>query len=284
MTDRDLDFDAELFGERNSDRSVTLTRTGLLELAAGGTVLIEEIGNLAPATQAKLLRALETREYYVVGNSEAKALSCRMLFTTTLELERLIDDKEIDSRLASQLGVHRIHLPSLREHREDIPEMVTSFLMAHPNMRGIKITDRAIQELQQRDWMIGNVRELKQALEKSAIVATGGVIQVEDLPEERNDFGMRQHGSTRQGQLEEAVRSWVAERLAATASEKTLNPSDLGTTGILYDDCLTVVEPPLLRSVLEYYHGNRVAAASHLGLHRSTLRQKMKRYDIDPGP
>jgi DNA-binding NtrC family response regulator len=207
-----------------------------------------------------------------------------MLFTTTLELERLIDDKEIDSRLASQLGVHRIHLPSLREHREDIPEMVTSFLMAHPNMRGIKITDRAIQELQQRDWMIGNVRELKQALEKSAIVATGGVIQVEDLPEERNDFGMRQHGSTRQGQLEEAVRSWVAERLAATASEKTLNPSDLGTTGILYDDCLTVVEPPLLRSVLEYYHGNRVAAASHLGLHRSTLRQKMKRYDIDPGP
>jgi DNA-binding protein Fis len=76
----------------------------------------------------------------------------------------------------------------------------------------------------------------------------------------------------------------VEERLAAAISEKSLNQNELGATGILYDECLTVVEPPLLRGVLEHYHGNRVAAASHLGLHRSTLRQKMKRYDIDPGP
>ena len=284
MTDRELEFDAELFGERNSDRSVTLTRTGLLELASGGTVIIEEIGNLSPATQAKLLRALETREYYGVGDSAAKPLSCRMLFTTTLELERLLDDKEIDGRLASQLGVHRIRIPSLREHREDIPEMVTSFLMVHPNLQGIKITDRAIQELQQRDWMLGNVRELKQSLEKAAIVATGGVIQVEDLPIVRDDSEKRHYGSTRQGHLEDAVRVWVAERLAVTTSEKSLNPSDIEATGTLYDDCLTVVEPPLLQSVLEHYHGNRVAAASHLGLHRSTLRQKMRHYNIDPGP
>lgn len=282
--DRDSDFDSELFGERNSDRSVTLTRTGLFELAAGGTVVIEEIGNLSPSTQAKLLRTMETREYYGVGDSVAKPLNCRMLFTTTLDLERLIDDKDIDNRLASQLAVHRISLPSLREHREDIPEMVTSFLNVHPNIKGIRITDRAIQELQQRDWITGNVRELKQTLEKAAIAATGGVIQVEDLPEERSDLEKHQHGSTRQQQLVDAVRSWVEERLAAAVSEKSLNQNELGATGILYDECLTVVEPPLLRGVLEHYHGNRVAAASHLGLHRSTLRQKMKRYDIDPGP
>lgn len=283
MRDRDSDFDSELFGERNSDRSVTLTRTGLFELAAGGTVLIEEIGNLSPSTQAKLLRTMETREYYGVGDSAAKPLNCRMLFTTTLDLERLIDDKDIDNRLASQLAVHRISLPSLREHREDIPEMVTSFLNVHPNIKGIRITDRAIQELQRRDWITGNVRELKQTLEKAAIAATGGVIQVEDLPEERSDLETHQHGSTRQQQLVDAVRSWVEERLTAAISEKSLNQSELGATGILYDECLTVVEPPLLRGVLEHYHGNRVAAASHLGLHRSTLRQKMKRYDIDPG-
>lgn len=283
MPDREPEFDSEFFGERNIDRSVTLTRTGLLELAAGGTVLVEEIGNLSPSTQAKLLRAMETHEYYSVGDSVAKQLNCRILFTTTLELERLVDDKEIDTRLASQLSIHRISIPALREHREDIPEMVTSFLKMHPNMKGIKITDRAIQELQQRDWVIGNVRELKQALEKAAIVATGGVIQVEDLPEPRTDVRMRPHSSSRQGLLDDAVRSWASERLVATASEKNQHPNDAGTMGTLFDDCLSVVEPPLLRSVLEYYHGNRVAAASHLGLHRSTLRQKMRRYDIDPG-
>jgi len=283
MPDRESEFDSELFGERNIDRSVTLTRTGLFELAAGGTVLVEEIGNLSTSTQAKLLRAMETHEYYSVGDSVAKQLNCRILFTTTLELERLVDDKEIDTRLASQLSIHRISIPALREHREDIPEIVTSFLKMHPNMKGIKITDRAIQELQQRDWVIGNVRELKQALEKAAIVATGGVIQVEDLPEPRTDVRERPHSSSRQGLLDDAVRSWASERLVATASEKNQHPNDAGATGTLFDDCLSVVEPPLLRSVLEYYHGNRVAAASHLGLHRSTLRQKMRRYDIDPG-
>ncbi|MBM3964176.1 MAG: sigma-54-dependent Fis family transcriptional regulator [Planctomycetes bacterium] len=283
IPDRESEFDSELFGERNSDRSVTLTRTGLFELAAGGTVLVEEIGNLSPSTQARLLRAMETREYYGVGDSVAKPLNCRILFTTTLELERLIDDKEIDARLAAQLSIQRISIPALRQHREDIPEMVTSFLNMYPNMKGIKITDRAIQELQQRDWGIGNIRELKQALEKAAIIATGGVIQVEDLPEDRTDLKMGPHVSTRQGLLEDAVRSWVSERLLATGSEKNLLPNDAETTGSLYDDCLTVVEPPLLRSVLDFYHGNRVAAASHLGVHRSTLRQKMRRYDIDPG-
>ena len=149
--------------------------------------------------------------------------------------------------------------------------------------QGIQITKSALEELQRRSWP-GNVRELKLTIERSALKATGGIIQFEDLPPESRFSGSEGHASESQGLLELAVRNWTFEKLQETPREGSSDALGMNEDlpGTLYEDFLSAVEPSFLKTVLDHHSGNRAAAASILGLHRSTLRQKTRRYRLEP--
>ncbi|MEK0424137.1 MAG: Nitrogen assimilation regulatory protein [Planctomycetota bacterium] len=281
---KDLEFEIELFGAgRPSSDALQPLRTGLLELAGEGTLLIDEVGAMSLANQLRLIRAIENHSFCRVGDTETKQLRCRILFTSSHSISKLVSEGELDRRLASHLEVFKISLPPLRERPEDIAPMVRKFLQSKTLPHGIQITKPALEELGRRSWP-GNVRELKLTIERSALKATGGIIQYEDLPPESRLAGAEGNASESSGELELAVKNWAFEKLQGTPSEGLSNASgvDEGLPGTLYEDFLSAVEPSFLKTVLDHHSGNRAAAASTLGLHRSTLRQKTRRYRLEP--
>jgi len=280
---KDLEFEIELFGAgRPGSDALQPLRTGLLELAGEGTLLIDEVGAISLANQLKLIRAIENKSFCRVGDTEVKQLRCRILFTSSHHISKLVNEGELDRRLASHLEVFKISLPPLRERPEDIAPMVRNFLQGKSLPQGIQITKAALEDLQNRSWP-GNVRELKLTIERSALKAAGGIIQYEDLPLESYGLAIG-NPSASQSQLESAVQAWTIEKLQGS---QTAQPSGAAATedaipGTLYEDFLGAVEPSLLKTVLEHHAGNRAAAATTLGLHRSTLRQKTRRYRLEP--
>jgi two-component system nitrogen regulation response regulator GlnG len=280
---KDLEFETELFGSGRSDTDqLQPLRTGLLELANEGTVLIDEVGAVSLTNQLRLIRAIESQSFCRIGDSEPKTLRCRLLFTSSHSIEKLLAEGELDRRLASQLEVFRIELPPLRERREDIPTMVQTFLNSKSLPAGSRITEQALEELQRRNWP-GNIRELRHAIEKTALKATGGIIHLEDLPTENPSTASVSHQPESQIQLDYATCTWTKDQLHSKSSDdnQASGQTQDDLPGMLYDEFLAVVEPALLRTVLEHFQGNRAAAANMLGLHRSTLRQKMRRYRLD---
>ena len=281
---KDHEFEIELFGAGGpgSDALQPL-RTGLLELAGEGTLLIDEVGAMSLANQLRLIRAIENRSFCRVGDTEFKQLRCRILFTSSHSISKLVSEGELDRRLASHLEVFKILLPPLRDRPEDIAPMVRNFLQGKSLPQGVQITKAALEELQRRSWP-GNVRELKLTMERSALRAAGGIIQFEDLPPEALTAASDGYLSESQAQLELAVRNWTLEKLqeAARSGAAVSTSQDEGVSGVLYEEFLSAVEPSLLKTVLDNYSGNRAAAASTLGLHRSTLRQKTRRYRLEP--
>jgi DNA-binding NtrC family response regulator len=205
------------------------------------------------------------------------------LFTSSHSISKLVSEGELDRRLASHLEVFTIDLPALRDRPEDIVPMVRTFLLSKNLPQSVQITKTALEELQRRSWP-GNVRQLKLTVEKSAMRATGGIIQYEDLPAESASDSADSPLSETQALLDSAVRTWTMEKLQKAPDKATTATSSTqeDMPGTLYEDFLSAVEPGMLKAVLDHHAGNRAAAASTLGLHRSTLRQKTRRYRLDP--
>jgi two-component system nitrogen regulation response regulator GlnG len=283
---KDIEFESELFGSgRSESDALQPLRTGLLELADEGTVLIDEVGAISLTNQLRLIRAIESQSFCRIGDTDPKKLRCRLLFTSSHSVKKLLAEGELDRRLASQLEVFRVELPPLRERRDDIPSMVHIFLNSKSLPAGVRITKQALEELKKRNWP-GNIRELRHSIEKAAVRSSGGMIHLEDLPLESSLSNHPSNQPESQLQLERAANAWTTEYLASkSATDSTEAGSNSGQEeglpGMLYDEFLGVVEPALLKTVLDYLQGNRAAAASMLGLHRSTLRQKMRRYRLD---
>jgi two-component system nitrogen regulation response regulator GlnG len=283
---KDLEFESELFGSgRSESDALQPLRTGLLELADEGTVLIDEVGAISLTNQLRLIRAIESQSFCRIGDTEPKTLRCRLLFTSSHSVKKLLAEGELDRRLASQLEVFRVELPPLRERRDDIPSMVHIFLNSRSLPAGVRITKQAIEELKKRNWP-GNIRELRHTVEKAAVRSSGGMIHLEDLPTESSLSNHPSSHPESQLQLERSASIWTTEQLASKSatdsSDSGSNSSpEEGLPGMLYEEFLGVVEPALLKTVLDQLQGNRAAAASMLGLHRSTLRQKMRRYGLD---
>jgi two-component system nitrogen regulation response regulator GlnG len=281
---KDLELEIELFGAgRPGSDALQPLRTGLLELAGQGTLLIDEVGAISLANQLRLIRAIENKSFCRVGDTQTRELQCRILFTSSHSISKLVSEGELDRRLASHLEVFTIDLPALRDRPEDIIPMVRTFLQSKTLPPGIQITKAALEELQRRSWP-GNVRQLKLTMEKSAMRATGGIIQYEDLPPEPASDSADAPMSETQALLESAVRTWTIEKLDKSTDKATTTTSSTqeDLPGTLYEDFLSAVEPGMLKAVLDHHAGNRAAAASTLGLHRSTLRQKTRRYRLDP--
>jgi len=268
--------EGELFGHvRGSFTGAVQDRKGLLELAAGGTVLLDEIGDVPLPLQVKLLRTIEHREVTPVGDARPRTTNIRILAATNRPLQAMIAAGEFREDLFFRLSVFPIHVPPLRQRREDIPLLAEHFLrLAQVNgIERAELTPAALRELQRREWT-GNVRELRNVIEHAAIVSRGHAIGPDHLlpPLEAQATSGSSAGHS-PADLQDALAAW--------ARTQALHVDDDTEIGTLYERYLELVEPPLLKMLLERTQGNRAAAAQFLGIHRATLRQKLKRYGIE---
>jgi DNA-binding NtrC family response regulator len=264
-------IESELFGHvRGAFTGAEADRAGMLELADGGTVLLDEIGDVPLETQVKLLRAIERKEVQRVGETRVRAVDFRVVAATNRSLPDLIERQAFREDLYYRLSVFPIALPPLRERREDIPALAMHFLREAAGEDGpAAFSPTAMAELQARRWR-GNVRELRNAVEHAALVSRGREIGPPDFPQPLPDAAAPAGLDDR---LRLMTRQW-AEQVQSAGDDPA---------GGLHERLLDLVEPELLKSVLEGSRGNRAITAEKLGIHRATLREKLRRYKIvDP--
>jgi len=270
-------IESELFGHvKGAFTGANERREGLFSIAAGGTVLLDEIGDLPLSQQVKLLRVLEQGHFTLVGDVRPKQCNARIIAATHQNLVNKVASGDFRQDLYFRLAVFEIHMPALRDRVEDIPELCQhSLRRLHYRQPDAALDAEALEELQRRDWP-GNVRELRNTLEHAALMARGGAITKRHLPAAQPAF-LAVADST--PPLETLIQNWIRQQLQ-THSDSGDQPNEG-----LFDRFLTVVEPIFLRAGLEATKGNRSNAADLLGMHRATLREKLKRYGIgDDGP
>ena len=264
--------ESELFGHlRGSFTGAVDDRIGLFQMAAGGTVLLDEIADIPAALQVKLLRTIEQREILPVGGAVPRSLDVRILAATNRPLPELIAGGAFREDLYFRLGVFQIHLPPLRDRPADVLPLATHFLrLVRPSHDGTpwQLSDGARAELCSRAWA-GNIRELRNVVEHAAIVARGAEICPAHFPPPAPLAGPAPVRPAEQAQL--AISRWTASAAREHAASDDSQ---------LYERFLQLAEPPLLDAVLRHCNGNRAAAAQLLGLHRATLRQKMRRHGL----
>jgi DNA-binding NtrC family response regulator len=178
--------ESELFGhERGAFTGATGMRRGAFETAGGGTLFLDEIGEMPLITQPKLLRVLEQHTVVRVGGSTPVAVRARVVAATNRDLDQMTREKEFRDDLLYRLNVHVIHTPSLRERREDVPLLAERFVEVTCREFGIlpkRLAPEAREALVAREWLRNNVRELRNAIERAVVAASGEVIRAADLP------------------------------------------------------------------------------------------------------
>ena len=241
-------LESELFGhEKGSFTGAVRDKQGLFAAARGGTFFLDEIGEMSPATQVKLLRVLQEREAIPVGGTAAIPVDVRVVAATNRDLEDDIKRGRFRTDLYYRLNVIAIHLPPLRERRDDIEIFVTAFLERIGRERGDtpkRLDQEAFEAIMQYDWP-GNVRELENALERAGVLTKGETIPLSAMPAKIT---------------EHRAEPLVAER-------PHVNPT------------LDVIEQAYITWVLQSEGGNKTRAAEVLGIDPSTLYRKLTRYE-----
>ncbi len=258
--------ESELFGHtRGAFTGAGQARPGLLSLADGGTVFLDELADIPLPVQVKLLRVLEHNEVLPVGANQPQPLNIRILTATHQDLARCVAEGRFRHDLFFRLNVFQIVVPPLRDRPEDVEALSEHFLRRF-EPRALPLLPETLRFLRAQPWF-GNVRELRNALEHAAIVARGGSLLPEHFPTLNLDTGPlspAQH-------LAASVRTWLADRV---------RQSGTAAPGELYAELLRCVEPALLDDVLRRLHGNRWVAAQWLGLNRATVRKKLALYGL----
>jgi DNA-binding NtrC family response regulator len=245
-------LESELFGHvKGSFTGAVRDKQGLLVAAERGTFLLDEVGEMSPALQVKLLRALQEREIVPVGATDPIRIDARIMAATNRDLEQEIRRGAFRSDLYYRLNVISLHLPPLRERPEDVRLLAEYFLQQRDeqtagNNVSLTLSDNALSALQAYDWP-GNVRELENALERAAILTHNRVVEVETLPARITT---------------PAPAPLVSERPAS-------NPT------------LELIERAYILWVLQAEGGNKARTAEVLGIDPSTLYRKLNRYGVD---
>ncbi len=259
-------LESELFGyERGAFTGAMEQRAGKFEQAAGGTLLLDEIGDMPLELQAKLLRVLQEREVTRLGGSQVIPVTCRVLAATNQPLDRAVQQGRFREDLYFRLNVVPIRVPPLRDRRGDIPDLIDFFLdkiQAEMGTRVTGISAEARRRLAAHDWP-GNVRELENTLIRSVVLAAGSTLMPQDLALTSEPSTAMPNGD---GSLEDLIR----HKLAAI-----LQRSDPASEGNLYAVVLEQLERPLIELTLEKTGGNQLQAAALLGINRNTLRKKL---------
>ena len=274
--------EGELFGHvRGAFTGATADRRGVFEFAERGTLLLDEIADTPLPLQVKLLRVLENREYSPVGDPRPRPTQVRIVAATNRSLSDMIAAGTFREDLYYRLSVFHIELPPLRERLTDLPELASHFLRRVPGGRTAPhLAEGFLTALQQRPWA-GNVRELRNALEYAVLLARSGPLRAEHLPPPLPMPASVQSHANRQTQP--PISQQIATDITQWVSQVADQMVEFEATTDLYDRLLNIIEPPLLQAILTRCGDNRAAAAHKLGLHRGTLRQKLKRHGIESG-
>ncbi|GAB6110657.1 sigma-54-dependent transcriptional regulator [Desulfomicrobium escambiense] len=237
-------LESELFGHvKGAFTGAKESRAGFFEIANGGTIFLDEIGDASPSLQAKLLRVMQSKEFSMVGSSRIRTVDTRIIAASHKNLRRLVDQGLFREDLFYRIHVIEIRLPSLAERGDDILMLASHFLhkfATDMNREVPRLTDEALEAFRQYAWP-GNVRELENLLQRLVIIGDGPVIDVTDLPESmRFTITRSRHG----------------------------------------DKTLAEVEADHIRSVLARTGDNKTRAAEILGIDRKTLREKLKRLGL----
>jgi transcriptional regulator with PAS, ATPase and Fis domain len=235
-------LESELFGHvKGAFTGADKNKKGLIEAAEGGTLFLDEIGDLAPGVQIKLLRFLETREYYRVGESTPTAADVRIIAATNKNLEEGIQDGSFRKDLYYRLNIARIILAPLRERREDVPALVEHFVRkAGKTIKGLSSAVKVL--FSDYPWP-GNVRELKNVVESAILVCDGPYLTINDLP-----MHLQQYATGHRGEIASAVRTIEdAERL-------------------------------VVQEAIRNAANNRAKAAALLGISERTLYRKLAKF------
>ena len=237
-------LESELFGHvKGAFTGARESRAGFFEIANGGTIFLDEIGDASPSLQAKLLRVMQSKEFCMVGSSRIRTVDTRIIAASHKNLRHLVDQGLFREDLFYRIHVMEIRLPSLAERGDDILKLANHFLhkfSGDMNREAPRLTDEALEALSQYAWP-GNVRELENLVQRLVIVCDGPVIDVTDLPESmRFTISRSRHG----------------------------------------DKTLAEVEAEHIRAVLARTGDNKTRAAEILGIDRKTLREKLKRLGL----
>jgi DNA-binding NtrC family response regulator len=268
-------IESELFGHAaGSFTAAAAARPGLFELAAGGTILLDEIGEAPADVQVKLMRVLEAGEVTRVGEAAARPVNVRVIAATSRDLTALLEAGSFRADLFQRLNLFPITLPSLADRPDDIEPLARHFLARPASGRPRSVmSPEFLAALRGRSWP-GNVRELKHVLEYAAVVARGGTLRPEHLPRPEPAAGSpgRSDLAAAATRVGAAVKEWSA---AARREFAGLPEPDL------HHRAVQLVEGTLLREALAHTGGNRTAAAKLLGLDRATLRTKLRVLGLD---
>jgi len=256
-------IESELFGHvKGAYTGANRSKDGLLVAAEGGTVFLDEIGELTLDLQAKLLRALQEREVRPVGATHRMPIKARILAATNRDLASMVEKGTFRKDLFYRLNVVNLRLPSLRDRREDIPLLAAHFLDRISKKRGAKFTlsDEALRTMMRYDWP-GNVRELENSVERACALTSGPVLHLGDLPTQLQRQGLEAHRANN----------------AAAAGIDTENHEATGVR------TLADLEREAIVSAIRTLKGDKLQAAKLLGIGKTTLYRKLKEYGIaDP--
>ena len=250
-------IESELFGyERGAFTGAAQQKKGKFELASSGTLFLDEVGDMNPTTQAKVLRALENRTIERLGGTQSISVDARVISATHRNLAAEIRSGKFREDLYYRLRVVTLELPALREHKEDIPVLAEAFLQMHSSRLGrtARLSREALAAIERYDWP-GNVRELKNALERSLVLCRGDEIGVEDLPEEVATGRAISHRSPEDG-------------------------TDVGLGEKHFREAKHKFEVAYLTKQLVSHRWNVSRTAATIGLHRQSLQEKLRELGI----
>jgi len=256
-------LESELFGhDKGSFTGAIIQKQGKFEVVQNGTIMLDEIGDISPNMQTRLLRVLDKREFERVGSNKPLKMDARIITLTNKDLSAEVKAGKFRADLYYRLKVMHIYIPPLRERKEDIPLLVRHFIeMSNENFdKHIKdVSDGAMETLIAYDWQ-GNVRELENIVKSSVVLCKGDVILPEHLPERIKKSSSQLSGYEI---LDSAIASTFVDKIRSGST----NP---------YDEITEHVSSYIVQMALNQFDQNQVKAASMLGISRTTLRKKMK--------
>ncbi|MHB8631637.1 MAG: sigma-54-dependent transcriptional regulator [Candidatus Limnocylindria bacterium] len=253
-------LEAELFGhEKGSFTGAMTQRRGRFEMADKGTIFLDEIGEMTMPTQTKLLRVLQERKIERIGSNLPIKVDIRIIVATNKDLQKQVEQSKFRDDLYYRLNVINIHMPPLRDRKEDIPSLVEHFLAKHrysATAQPAAISEEAIRRLMEYNWP-GNVRELENVIERAVVLSRGQIITSRELP-----FGDHEAGEGEDGEGE----------------------ADAKGDSSFFKKSVAQFEKDLIMKALRDANGNRSKAAEMLGIYRRLLYAKIKEYGLEGFP
>ena len=253
-------LESELFGHvRGSFTGAVTTKPGLFEVADGGTVFLDEVGNISLSIQAKLLRVLQEREFTPVGGTKAKKVDIRLIAATNKDLEKMIKEEVFREDLYYRLNIVPLYLPALKERQEDIPLLAVHFLKKYAEEMGKAIkgfTPEAMERLMRYPWP-GNVRELENVVERTVVMIDDEMVRVEHLilPGQQEKEILENQIPMTSGELKE-IKKQVREK------------------------AVEEIERAFILSALERHQWNVTRAAEEVGMLRPNFQALMRKYNL----